>query len=280
MSDSQKCRWSHIARSSFLQASQERYARGHATMPDTEATSTGGVGKRPRPASQPPAISSLDYVFIILVALAGVVLLLPADLIPDANQVGGPVDVFHGIAHSIGQRLGIGFTSSGSVKHTSPTSLAVSLSDPVPTFVYYHDASRCRLGKELCQSLQETYEQFASRASVDELEVQLVSVDCQKYEEECTAAGITSFPSLIWYRGGEAVDTRNPLVKPNMDWKAVTSDALYGYTKKKIDQGHCNLHNLVGEGATQKDAIGKERQLPDPSQVEEEKTYELPQIED
>lgn len=251
-------------------------------MPETEATSTGGVRKRQRPASQPSAVSSLDYLFIILVALAGVVFLLPADLIPDANWGGGTVDIFHGIVHSICQRLGIGFARSGSVAHTSPSSLAVTLSDPVPTFVYYHDASRCRLGRELCQSLHETYEQFASRASVDKLEVQIVSVDCQKYEEECTAAGITSFPSLIWYRGGEAVDTRNPLVKPNMDWKAVTNDALYGYAKKKIDQGHCTLHNLVGEGAKQKDhAIGEERQLPDPSQVEEEEeTYELPPIED
>ena len=250
-------------------------------MPDTEATSTGGVRKRQRPASQPSAVSSLDYLFIILVAVAGVVFLLPADLVPDANWGEGTVDIFHGIVHSLCQRLGIDLTSSGSVAHTSPTSLAVSLSGPVPTFVYYHDASRCRLGKELCQSLHETYEQFASRASADKLEVQIVSVDCQKYKEECTAAGITSFPSLIWYRGGEAVDTRNPLVKPNMDWKAVTNDALYGYAKKKIDQGHCTLHNLVGEGAKQKGAIGKERQLPDPSQVvEEEETYELPPIED
>ena len=249
-------------------------------MPDTETTSTGGVRKRPRPAPRPSSISSLDYLFIILVALAGVVFLLPADLIPDANQGGGTVAIFHGIVHSICQRLGIRFTSGGSVAHTSPNSLAVPLSDPVPTFVYYHDASRCRLGKELCQSLHETYEQFASRASADKLEVQIVSVDCQKYEEECTAAGITSFPSLVWYQGGEAVDTRNPLVKPNMDWKAVTNDALYGYAKKKIDQGHCTLHNLVGEGAKQKDAIGKERQLPDPSQVEEEETYELPPLEE
>lgn len=240
------------------------------------------VGKRPRPAPQPSAISSLDFVFVILVALAGVVFLLPADLIPDTDQGGAMVDVFHGMVRSIGERLGIhvGLTGSGNVAHTSPTSLAVSLEDPVPTFVYYHDASRCRLGKELCQSLRKTYEQFASRASDDELEVQIVSVDCQKYEKECTAAGITSFPSLIWYRGGEAVDTRNPLVKPNMDWTAVTTDALYGYAKKKIDQGHCTLHNLVGEGAKQKDAIGKERQLPDPSQVEEEETYDLPPVDE
>ena len=244
----------------------------------TATTPHAVAGKRPRPASQPSTISSLDYLVIILVALAAAIFFVPPDLLPDAGE-----GRFHGILRIIargGRSLGNSFTSRGGVAHTSPTSLAVSLADPVPTFVFYHFASRCGLGEEQCQSLHKTYEQFASRASADDLEVQIVSVDCKKYEEECTTAGITSFPSLIWYRDGEAVDTRNPLVKPNMDWNAVTSDALYGYAKKKIDQGHCNLHDLVGEGAKQKESIGKERQLPDPSQVEEEEKYELPPLDE
>ena len=246
----------------------------------TATTPHAVAGKRPRSASQRSTIS-LDYLAIILVALAAAIFFVPPDLLPDAGE--GLADFFHGILHSVargGLSLGTSFTSRGGVAHTSPTSLAVSPADPVPTFVFYHFASRCGLGKEQCQSLHKIYEHFASRANADELEVQIVSVDCQKYEEECTTAGITSFPSLIWYRDGAAVDTRNPLVKPNMDWNRVTSDALYGYAKKKIDQGHCNLHDLVGEGAKQKESIGKERQLPDPSQVEEEEKYELPPLDE
>ena len=52
----------------------------------TATTPHAVAGKRPRPASQPSTISSLDYLVIILVALAAAIFFVPPDLLPDAGE--------------------------------------------------------------------------------------------------------------------------------------------------------------------------------------------------